>query len=42
MQRAHAKKDKVEDAYNHAQYIEERKEMMQAYADLVPNDKPKT
>lgn len=34
MQLAHAKKDKVEGAYNHAQYTEERKEMMQAYADL--------
>lgn len=35
MQLAHAKKDKVGAAYNHAQYLPERVEMMQRWADWL-------
>lgn len=34
-QLAHKEKDKVRDAYNHAQYLTERKTMMQEYADMI-------
>ena len=34
-QLAHQEKNKVRDAYNHAEYIEERTEMMQWYADYL-------
>lgn len=35
VQLAHAKKDKTEAAYNHAQYLPERETMMQAWADFI-------
>jgi len=35
MQLAHAKKDKTEAAYNHAEYLPERRKMMQAWADYI-------
>ncbi|MGH8077741.1 MAG: tyrosine-type recombinase/integrase, partial [Lysobacter sp.] len=35
MQLAHAKKDKVAAAYNHAEHLVERKAMMQAWADWL-------
>lgn len=34
-QLAHAEKNSVRDAYNRAQYLEERREMMQWYADYL-------
>lgn len=34
-QLAHAERDKVKAAYNHAEYMPERREMMQAWADWV-------
>ncbi|HEY0915393.1 MAG TPA: tyrosine-type recombinase/integrase, partial [Solimonas sp.] len=35
MQLAHAKKDKTEAAYNHAEYLPERRKMLQAWADYL-------
>jgi len=35
LQLAHAEKNKVKAAYNHAQYLPERREMMQAWADCL-------
>ena len=35
LQLAHAEKNKVKAAYNHAQYLPERREMMQAWADWL-------
>lgn len=32
---AHAYQDEIRDTYNHATYLEQRREMMQAWADLV-------
>lgn len=34
-QLAHAERDKVKAAYNHAEYMPERREMMQAWADWI-------
>ena len=34
-QLAHAPKDRVREAYHRAEYLEERREMMQAYADYL-------
>jgi integrase len=34
-QLAHQEKNKVRGAYNHAEYLEERTEMMQWYADYL-------
>ena len=34
-QLAHAERDKVEAAYNHAEYLPERREMMQAWSDWI-------
>ncbi len=39
-QLAHAERDKVKAAYNHAEYMPERREMMQAWADWVDGLKP--
>lgn len=36
-QLAHAERDKVRASYNHAEYMHERKAMMQAWADLLDN-----
>ncbi|MBB3993770.1 integrase [Sulfitobacter undariae] len=41
MQLAHVEMNKVRKAYNHAQYLEERKAMMQDYADLISNQSTK-
>jgi integrase len=35
LQLSHMKKDKVAAAYNHAQYLDQRRELMQAWADYV-------
>jgi integrase len=32
-QLAHKEKDKIRDAYNHASYLEQRRALMQAWAD---------
>ena len=37
-QLAHAPRDKVRAAYNHAEYLAERKEMMQSWADLIDRE----
>jgi integrase len=34
-QLAHAERDKVKAAYNHAEYMPERRDMMQAWADWI-------
>ena len=34
-QLAHAERDKVKAAYNHAEYMPERREMMQAWSDWI-------
>ena len=34
-QLAHADKDKIRSAYNHAEYLLERKKMMQDYAEIL-------
>ena len=34
-QLAHAERDKVKAAYNHAEYLHERREMMQAWSDWI-------
>lgn len=34
---AHADKNKIRGIYNHAQYLEERKKMLQWYSDLLIN-----
>lgn len=34
-QLAHAERDKVKAAYNHAEYLPERREMMQAWSDWI-------
>lgn len=34
-QLAHAEKNSVREAYNHAQYLSERKELMQKWADYL-------
>jgi integrase len=38
IQLSHAKDDKVEDAYNHAQYLPQRGELMQWWADYVDSE----
>ncbi|HFF9685231.1 TPA: integrase, partial [Enterobacter cloacae] len=35
LQLAHVDKNKIRGVYNHAQYIEGRRIMMQAYSDLI-------
>lgn len=40
MQLAHVQKDKTKAAYNHAKYLEKRREMMQNWADFVDSLKP--
>ncbi|HFT6805976.1 TPA: integrase, partial [Enterobacter hormaechei] len=37
MQLAHADKNKIRGIYNHAQYLEERKKMLQWYSNLLIN-----
>ncbi|MDR2124885.1 MAG: hypothetical protein LBP38_07915 [Desulfovibrio sp.] len=34
-QLAHKEKDKIRDAYNHASYLEQRRTLMQAWADYL-------
>jgi hypothetical protein len=34
-QRSHTKNDKVAGAYNHAQYLDQRRALMQTWADYV-------
>lgn len=40
MQLAHVQKDKTKAAYNHAKYLDKRREMMQNWADFVDSLKP--
>ncbi len=37
MQLAHVDKNTIRGVYNHAQYIEDRKKMMQWYSDFIIN-----
>lgn len=40
MQLAHVDKNSIRGTYNHAQYLENRRKMMQIYSDMLLNEFP--